>query len=102
MTYYMNPHPALARSPLPSLGEGTGVRAGYRNCLYGHDNGHDMRRHRLIRVPRIKPANDNIWLSSNTTILYSGSNSWLVNLRTRQFSVTVRIIFSGTPSGNFT
>ncbi len=37
MTYYMNPHPALARSPLPSMGEGTGVRAGYRNCLYGHD-----------------------------------------------------------------
>ncbi len=37
MTYYMNPHPALARSPRTSMGEGTGVRAGYRNCLYGHD-----------------------------------------------------------------
>ena len=48
MTYYMNPHPALARSPLPCLGEGTGARAGYRNCLYGHD---------IKLVPRLEPGN---------------------------------------------
>ncbi len=28
MTYYMNPHYTLARSPLPSMGEGTGASVG--------------------------------------------------------------------------
>ena len=31
------PSPRPLGSPLPSMGEGTGARAGYRNCLYGHD-----------------------------------------------------------------
>ena len=31
------PSPRPLGSPLPCLGEGTGARAGYRNCLYGHD-----------------------------------------------------------------
>ena len=31
------PSPRPLGTPLPCLGEGTGVRAVYRNCLYGHD-----------------------------------------------------------------
>ncbi len=31
------PSPRQEGTPLPSMGEATGVRAGYRNCLYGHD-----------------------------------------------------------------
>ena len=31
------PSPRPLGTPLPCLGEGKGARAGYRNCLYGHD-----------------------------------------------------------------
>ena len=34
MTYYMNPHPALARSPLPCLGEGDGGIGRYIVTVY--------------------------------------------------------------------
>ena len=34
------PSPRPPGTPLPCLGEGTGARAGYRNCLYGHDMRH--------------------------------------------------------------
>ena len=42
MTYYMNPHPALW-APLSQAWERGAQRAGYRNCLYGHDITHPTR-----------------------------------------------------------
>ena len=48
------PSPRPLGTPLPSMGEGTGVRAGYRNCLYGHDMIALMRRH-------MKPSSFRMW-----------------------------------------
>ena len=62
MNYYMNPHPALACSPLPSMGEGTGARAGYRNCLYGHD----MRSHPSAKTLNLFPVSALCRLHPNT------------------------------------